>query len=85
MDYRFGYGDAYKPHTDGVAVTPSDTVNLPYIATGLWVGTTGNVSILTPLGSTLVLMSVPAGVLLPFCALRVNATGTTASNIVAGY
>jgi hypothetical protein len=84
-NFRFGFGAAYKPHLDGVAVTPDDATLLPYTATSLWIGGAGNVSILTPYGSTLVFTAVAAGTLLPFAANRVNATGTTATLIVAGY
>jgi hypothetical protein len=83
--YKFGFGSAYKPHVDGAAVTPSDSVDLEYWATSLWVGTGGDVSLVTPYGTTLLFGSVPSGTLLPFAAKRVNATDTTASGIVAGY
>ena len=85
MDFRFGFGDSYKPHLDGIAVTPSDTDDLPYTATSLWIGGAGDVSLVTPYGTTLVFASVAAGTLLPFAATRVNATDTTATLIVAGY
>lgn len=82
-EFKFGYGESLNPRKDGVAVTPSDTVNLPYTATGIWVGTLGDVALETPYGSTLVFLAVPAGTLLPVCAVRVNETDTSADNMVA--
>jgi hypothetical protein len=84
-DYRFGYNDSQKPHRDGFAITPSDTVDLPYTASSIWVGGVGNVTLVTPYGTALTFTAVPAGTLLPFCATRVMATGTTATLLVAGY
>jgi len=84
-DYRFGYNDSAKPHRDGFAVTPSDTLDLPFLAAGLWVGGVGAVTLVTPYGTTLTFTAVPAGTFLPMCASRVNATGTTATLLVALY
>lgn len=73
----------HQPYTQGVAVSPSNTVN---IATGptraLWVGSTGNVRAIMG-GVEVNFLSVPAGTLLQIVCTRVNATGTSASNIVA--
>jgi hypothetical protein len=66
-------------------ITPSDTVNLTRSPTqAIYVGVSGNISVLLLDGSTANLLSVPIG-LLPVQALRVNATGTTATNLVALY
>lgn len=72
---------AGAPFTGGAAVVPSDTVDLPQVAL-LYVGTEGDMSIVTHDNSTLVLKNHPAGYM-PGFVRRVNATGTTASNIVA--
>lgn len=53
---------------------------------GIWVGTTGNVSVrMYGDGAVRIFQSVPAGTVLPVQATRVNASGTTASNMVAGW
>ena len=70
------------PAIDAFTVSPSDTVFFTTVARKLWVGGTGNVSLVTKAGNTVVFTGVPAGNLLPVGALRVNATGTTATNIV---
>lgn len=51
------------------------------VAKGLWVGTTGNVSVILPSGNSLAFNSVPVGFLW-VANIAVNTTGTTASNIV---
>lgn len=71
-----------QPAQDGVAVTPSDSTDLTTAARALYVGGTGDVTIITPAGNTVTYSSVPVGVL-PVAAKRVKATGTTATNIVA--
>jgi hypothetical protein len=69
------------PAVNGAAVTPSDTVNLPTASRALYVGTAGNVAVITVGGSTMTL--VAASGWMPICVARVLATGTTASDIVA--
>lgn len=71
-----------SPAADAVAVTPSDSVNFTTNARALYVGNTGNV-VLIPLGGTAVTFAnVAAGTIIPVRCSRVNATGTTATNIV---
>jgi hypothetical protein len=73
------------PFLFGEAVTPSDSVNLSAPSRGLWVGGAGNVSVqMYGDGGTIIYVGVPAGQLLPVQCTRVNATGTTATNIIAG-
>lgn len=74
-------GDPWKYATN---VTPSDTVNLSSPARGLYIGTTGDVSVEMYGGGTIIFPNVPVGVL-PVQCTRVNASGTTASNIRAGW
>ncbi len=71
-----------KPAEEGVAVTPSDTVNLTSPARALWVGVSGNVSVeMVGVGTAIVFVGAQG--LLPVSVTRVNATLTTATNIVA--
>jgi len=62
------------------AVTPSDATEVAY--SGFYVGSVGNVAIVTPAGDTVTFVAVPTGVLIPACAVKVLSTGTTASSIV---
>lgn len=66
---------------DGFPVTPSDTTVLTN-CTGIYVGGTGNVSVVTLSGKTLAFLAVPAGVTIRLKIKQVLATGLTASNII---
>ena len=81
---------AYTPGLDSpagnaAAVTPSDTTLLTTSARALWVGTAGNLSVLTVGGQTVTFTGVLGSMILPVRVQRVNATLTTATNIVALY
>jgi hypothetical protein len=71
------------------AVTPSDTVNIPAVTGGsnngcvLYVGGAGNLKVLTVGGDEVTFTAVPVGTFVPVQVLRVFATGTTATSIVA--
>ena len=67
----------------GFAITPSDTVNTPNLIQAIWVGTTGDITVIDSAGSSETFKSVPVGMFsLNFLAQRVMATGTTASSMV---
>lgn len=70
------------PATRAAAVTPNDSTDLATDARALYIGTTGNVSVITAGGDTVTFTAVPVG-LLPVSVSRVRSTGTTASNILA--
>ena len=71
------------------AVTPSNTVNIPAITGGsnngcvLYVGGAGNLKVLTVGGDEVTFTAIPVGTFVPVQVLKVFATGTTATNIVA--
>lgn len=66
-----------------VAITPSDTVDLAIPVRAIYVGTTGNIALVPPNKTAAVLFSnVQAGTTLMVAAKRINATNTTASNLV---
>lgn len=67
------------------AVVPDNANNQAVPFRALWVGGAGNVTILMPDGSVVTFSGVPAGSMLPVGGVRVNATGTTATLIVAVY
>lgn len=64
-------------------VTPSDVINLSAPSRCLFVGVAGNVSVQMYGDDATVIIPVQVGVN-PIQCTRVNATGTTASGIVAG-
>lgn len=64
------------------AVTPSDSTNFARLARALYVGGAGNVVVVGKDGVAVTFTGVPAGSILPVECIRVNATNTTATNIV---
>lgn len=76
-----------SPSTYAVAVTAHDTNVLAGGAPkALFVGTTGNVTMRGMEESTdTVWKNVPSGSIIPFRALYVRSTGTTATDILALY
>lgn len=74
---------ASSPAIDAFTVTPDDAADLPTVARGLYVGASGDVSLVTLAGTTVLFRAVPAGAVLPCSATRVRATGTTATHLVA--
>lgn len=74
-----------SPGQDAFAVTPSDTVSFTVAARALYIGSTGDVTLLTRLGTVVTFVGVLAGTILPVRCTRVNAASTTASNIVGIY
>lgn len=75
-----------------LAVTPSDTVDFsPFaqrsgrLTDALYVGVTGDVAVVQKNGTAVIFTAVPAGKTLPVECRRVNATSTTATNLVALY
>lgn len=71
------------PATGAETVTPSDTVALATASLGIYVGGAGNVSALMADGTTGVFVACIVGQVLPIQAQRINATGTTATNLVS--
>ncbi len=82
-------GNASSPCRHWALITPADGVVLTRLPKALWVGGAGNVNMIgvdAPAGATGTTWSgVPAGALLPARPRVVNATGTTATLIVACY
>lgn len=75
----------FQSFVSAVAVTPSDTAGVSK-TTALWIGGAGNVSVImagAQQATPAVLTAVPAGTLLPLAVVKVRATGTTATNIIA--
>jgi len=73
--------NAWAPANEGGAVTPSDTVDLPVLTRGIYVGGAGDVVVVFKNDATATFTAVPAGTLLPVAARRINSTGTTATNL----
>lgn len=67
------------------SVTPHDSTNFLSTVVGLYVGGAGNVVAVNQAGTAVTFTAVPAGTILPIRAIRVNATNTTATNMVGLY
>lgn len=77
------YGAEIMPAGHVEAITPHDTTNFSREAEGIYVGVTGDVAIVLPSGTAVTFTGVPAGSILPVRCIRVNATNTTATDLVA--
>lgn len=74
------------PITHSVAITNSDSVDLTETSRALYTGSGGTAVILLEGDSAAVTFtSLAAGVVLPLRVKRVNATGTTPTDLVALY
>ena len=71
-----------SPAIHGFAIVPNDVTELAEVSRALYVGATGAVCARLRSGSTVTLINVAAGTILPIRATHVLATGTTAQNIV---
>lgn len=68
-----------------VAVTPSDTVDLPNgVTRAIMVGADGSLAVTYANGTSDTIYLI-AGVVHPIQVLRVKSTGTTATGVKAGY
>jgi type 1 fimbria pilin len=74
------------PSTYALVVTPSDDTPLTDIPKAIYVGSGGNIAMRGVAGAADQLWkNVPSGIVLPFRAQYVRATGTTAGDMLALY
>lgn len=72
-----------SPGESGFAITPDDDNDLSQITRGIYVGGTGDISLILKDDATAVtLHRVVAGTVLPLRARRIRSTDTTATNLV---
>lgn len=71
-----------SPARSAAAVTPG-TSPLSTVARGLYVGSSGNVTVTMAGGGDVLFVGIAGGTILPVRVSHVLATGTTASSIVA--
>lgn len=71
------------PAREAVAVTPSNSIDLPVLPRAIYVGQAGDLAVRLPDGSVVTFANVQAGSFLPIRVQGINATGTTASQIVS--
>jgi hypothetical protein len=85
LDKRSGVSTNSDPADNAVAVVPSDSTDLTYVASALIIGVGGTVIVDTAGGQTGVAIKVQSGQILPLRVTRVRSTNTTATDIVALY
>jgi len=73
------------PAQDAAAIVPNDATVLDPPARALWVGTAGNLTVVTRLGTEVTFSNVPAGTLIEVSVSKVKSTSTTAGSIVGMY
>jgi hypothetical protein len=73
-------GTASGTHGDASAITPHDTN--PNEFSRLYIGSAGNITLVTRDGNTVLFSNLPAGFILPVQTSIIKSTGTTATNIV---
>lgn len=78
-------GNQSNPAENAVAITPDDNTDLTMRLRGIYVGGGGNITVQLNAGTNVLFTAVPQGTVLPICASRVMATGTTATNLVGLY
>ena len=78
-----GY-DSSGPGSRAVAITPDDSNDLADRTRGIYVGVSGDLSVILAEDTTAVtFVGLAAGVVHPIAAIRIRSTGTTATSIVA--
>ena len=73
----------FEPAIDWYEITPSDTVALDPIPSGIFVGTGGDLAVESADGNTVVFKNILDGTVLPIRPKYVDSTDTTATDLVA--
>ena len=68
-----------------VSITADDNADLNIIGAVIFVGTGGNLSVVTVSGDTVIYKNLPDAYILPVQVRRVNSTNTTATDLIAQY
>ncbi|MEQ9518641.1 MAG: hypothetical protein RLN89_04295 [Parvibaculum sp.] len=71
-----------SPATDAFAIAPADGADLAQVTRAIYVGTAGNLVVRMKTGGTVTFKNMSGGMVLAVRAVGVEATGTTAADIV---
>ena len=74
-----GFG---QPATHVFTITPGDSAYLDDLPRGIYVGGAGDLAVMTIGGSIAIFVGLVAGTIVPVRAVRVYATGTTATSLL---
>lgn len=81
-EYR-GMQDVTGPSGKFFAVTPNDSTDFDFVPRGVYVGSTGNLVCVDSDGNEVTFVSLAIGVPHPIRPVRIKATGTSVTGIVA--
>jgi hypothetical protein len=83
---EFGPTEQESPAIHGFAITVSDTVVLEAVPRGIYIGASGDLTVLLMGDATAVtFVGVPQGVILPIRPVLIYDTGTTATSLLGLY
>jgi len=82
-DPGYSTSEQQAPASDAAAVTPHDSTEFAVRTRALYIGSGGALTVTMIDGSNVTFVGVVAGSVLPLRVIKVLATGTTASSIVA--
>jgi hypothetical protein len=83
MSFENGPTLISAPAMNGFTVTPNDSADLVKACRGIYLGAAGNVKLTTYNGDILTFVGLVAGIVHPITAVRIWASGTTATSIIA--
>jgi hypothetical protein len=71
---------------NAAAISPSDSTDLPNVASAIYLGVAGDITVnMAGTGTAILFKAVPVGTVLQGQFARVKATGTTATNLIELY
>jgi hypothetical protein len=72
-----------SPAAELVSITKSDSTTYSPLIRAIYVGTTGDITVVDSAGTTVLFKAVPQGVIIgPFAVKQVRSTGTSAADMV---
>jgi hypothetical protein len=73
-----------RPAEKAVAITPQDSIEIP-ITRGVYVATTGDLVVRMLIGGVVTFPNIAPGIIHPIKVKGIEATGTTATGVIALY
>lgn len=74
-----------EPAVNGFLISPDDAAYLPFVPRAIYIGISGNLSVMLFNGDIVVFTNAAAGSVLPLRVIKVFSTGTTALNLIGMY
>lgn len=74
--------DVWSADANWKLVTPADDTNLGFAHKAIYCGDAGDIAVRKESGATPVVITVPAGALLPILVYSIDSTSTTCTNII---